>query len=106
MKIGLVSIVGPHDLPYAKEWLEYHWAMGMTDAYLFLNDWSDDQIAELEKLIAPIPIYVRLIRFDGLAKQLEAYNVGIRLCLEQGIDWAAFIDVDEFLRTRSNRRLD
>lgn len=105
MKIGIVAIVGPHDLPYVKEWLEYHWALGMTDAFLFLNDWRDEQVAELEKLIGTIPIYVRMIRFDGLAKQLEADNIGIKLCLEQGIDWAAFIDVDEFLRIRSTRTL-
>lgn len=42
MKIGIVAIVGPHDLPYVKEWLEYHWALGITDAFLFLNDWRDE----------------------------------------------------------------
>ena len=42
MKIGIVAMVGPHDLPYVKEWLEYHCGMGITDVFLFLNDWDDE----------------------------------------------------------------
>lgn len=68
MKIGIVAIISPLEIPYIKEWLEYHCEMGITDAFLFLNDWTDEQAGELDKLIRAIPIYVRKIRFDGIAK--------------------------------------
>ena len=68
MKIGIVAIISPLDIPYVKEWLEYHCQMGITDAFMFLNEWTDEQELELDKLIRTIPIYVRKIRFHGIAK--------------------------------------
>ena len=40
MKIGIVAIIGQLDMPYVKEWLEYHYAIGVNEVWLFMNDWN------------------------------------------------------------------
>jgi hypothetical protein len=41
-----------------------------------------------------------------ILKQLTAYNAGTTMAYEQNLDWCAFIDIDEFLKIRSDRTLE
>lgn len=106
MRIGIVAIISPLDLPYAREWLDYHFAIGASDIWLFLNDWSEEQERDMDKIQTDFPNGLHLVRkFNGKVKQLPAYNIGIQAASCEGIDWCAFIDLDEFIKVRSNRRL-
>lgn len=109
MKIGICAIMAPWDLPYVKEWAEYHAYIGITDILLFLNNWKEEEVEELRRLLVPLApkCQVRIVKgFDGKAMQVAAYNQGMAIMTALGIDWCAFIDLDEFLKIRSTRTLE
>lgn len=108
MRIGICAIMAPWDLPYVKEWAEYHAYIGVTDILLFLNNWKPEEVDKLGTLLVSLPpkCQVRIVRdFDGKVMQLPAYNQGVAIMASLGIDWCAFIDLDEFIKVRSTRSL-
>ena len=87
MKKAIVCIAKDED-DYIEEWASYHLKLGFDDIFIYENNWRADK-----KLASA---HVHLIPFDGNVMQLKAYNTFIK---DYGnmYDWAAFIDVDEFL---------
>lgn len=106
MKIGIVAIMSPLDLPYVKEWIEYHYAIGVSDIWIFMNDWNPVEELKMDKIEGYFGKHrLHLQRhWDGPRMQLPSYNFGMKLASEAGIDWCAFIDIDEFIRVRSRGR--
>lgn len=97
MKIAAVAIAKNED-SYLYEWLQYHLKLGFDEVFVYENNWryvfkdafEDD--------------HVHFIPFDGDVMQLKAYNTFIK---EHGndFDWAAFIDVDEFIVNNTSSSL-
>lgn len=85
MKVALVCIAKNED-NYIQEWVEYHLKLGFDDVFIYQNDWRC--------LIENPNVYK--VEFDGIGKQMEAYNHFIQNNY-MNYDWAAFIDVDEFI---------
>jgi len=93
MKIALVCIAKNED-NYIKEWVDYHKKLGFDDIFIFENNWSSD--LEDEKVIT--------IKFNGEVKQVSAYNTFIDR-FKYDYDWAAFIDVDEFIVLKKHKNI-
>ena len=96
MNIALVCIAKNED-NYIDEWLRYHFALGFTHAFVYQNNWryqgDKSQYSNVE-----------WIEFDGEVKQLPAYNDFIENRAD-GIDFAAFIDVDEFVCLKKDKSM-
>ena len=85
MRVALVCIAKNEDL-YIEEWVKYYTYLGFDKIFIYENDWR----CEYENdIICKIP-------FDGIGKQVEAYNNFITHH-KNDWDWVAFFDVDEFL---------
>ena len=94
MNIALVCIAKNED-KYIDEWLDYHLKLGFDQIYVFQNSWrypSDGKYRGNSD--------VHWYPFDGEVMQLKAYNNWIETYSED-YDWAAFIDVDEFIVPRN-----
>ena len=108
MKTGICAIAADWELPYIMEWIEYHIAIGIDNFLLFLNDWEQENVKKLEELIRLKGFpknTIRLVKdFNGQKMQLAAYNQGLAIMTALGIDWCAFIDIDEFIRMRDGRK--
>ncbi len=89
MNIALVAIAKNED-HYIDEWLQYHFNLGFTKAFVYQNNWryAGDKTQYGDK--------VEWIEFDGEVQQLPAYN-DFLFNRSEGFDFAAFIDVDEFI---------
>jgi len=84
-KVALVCIAKDED-NYIQEWVDYHFKLGFDDIFIYQNDWRSNLVGD----------HIHLIPFDGEAKQLRSYNDFIRNNYKN-YEWAAFIDVDEFI---------
>lgn len=88
MEIALVCIAKDED-HYIDEWLKYHFKLGFTRAFVYQNNWRyKGDKSQYEN--------VEWIEFDGEYMQMKAYNDFIDN-MSNGIDFAGFFDVDEFL---------
>ena len=120
MRLGIAAIVSPLELPYIQEWVDWHREIGFTDFYICMNDWHDEQVAQLSRMMwrGMEQGWFHIWKVDGLNMQVRAYNQIMRLALMDGIeafggiptserhvDWRAFIDIDEFIKIRSDRTL-
>ena len=87
---------------YLKEWLDYHLLAGVDHFYLYDNDSSDNQA----KVAAPYieAGLVDYIPFPGKVMQYIAYNDAINRFKFQ-CRYMAFIDLDEFIFPKTNRRI-
>lgn len=93
MKIALVCIAKDED-NYIDEWIEYHKKLGFDDIFIYQNNWRYSKKK---------PNVIK-IEFDGEEKQDLAYNEFISNY--KGIyDWAAFLDVDEFLVLHKHKNI-
>ena len=108
MKIGICAIASPLEIPYLREWFDHHHEMGVNDFILFLNDWTAFDMVEFNKLFwrEMNNGVVKAHRLDGVAMQMPAYNAGTNMADQHNLDWCAFIDIDEFLKIRSDRTLE
>lgn len=43
MKTCIAGIIAPFDIPYCREWIEYHSQLGIDEFILTLNDFSEEQ---------------------------------------------------------------
>jgi hypothetical protein len=93
-----VIAIMKNETTYIKEWIDFHLAEGVAHFFLYDNDSSDEPRATLEPYIATnIATLIKWNNFaEGLSVQNLAYAHAItNFALE--FEWAAFIDVDEFL---------
>jgi hypothetical protein len=93
MKVALVCIA-KNEEDYIKEWVDYHFKLGFDNVFIYENDWRCEY--EHPQLIK--------IPFDGLTKQLEAYNNWLNNKKNE-FDWVAFFDVDEFLVLKKHKTI-
>lgn len=93
MRISLVCI-GKNEDNYIQEWVEYHLKLGFDSIFLYENDWECKY--SNTNLIK--------IRFDGKAMQLHAYCNFITY-QRDNYDWAAFLDIDEFLVLKNHNNV-
>ena len=102
-EIALVLIV-KNESRYIKEWLEYHYRIGVDKFYIYNND-SDDR-SELLKILEPW-IDAGVVDFEdasGKYRQMPVYNFAIEQhrfhCRYMG-----FIDTDEFIYIKTGQTL-
>lgn len=88
MKVALVCIAKDED-HYLREWLDWHFNIGFDTAYVYCNDWQPHMA---------VPPNTNIIYWPGKVQQLNAYNDFLAK-YSKDFDWAAFIDVDEFICT-------
>jgi len=89
-RIAVVCIAKDEDY-YLYEWLDYHFRLGFDDAYVYMNDWR--YAGRLPDVPGHSAI---LVDWPGKAQQLPAYR-DFMARFSPKYDWAAFIDVDEYL---------
>ena len=108
-KIAIVAMVR-NERPFMDEWLLYHRLIG-TD-HFFIYD--DDLTPGLEEFLSPHKEYTTVIRWHGVHqdftslhgdKQTKAYTHATGHFLA-GYQWAAFIDIDEFIVLDRHNKLD
>lgn len=93
MRVALVCIAKNED-HYIDEWISYHKKLGFDDIFIYENNWEyngkhDDVIC--------IPTV-------GEVMQVKSYNYFISKY--NGVyDWAAFIDVDEFIVLKQHKTI-
>lgn len=93
MKVALVCIAKMEDL-YINEWLLYNKKLGFDDIIIYENDWTCNLEYD----------FIKKIQYNGIAKQISAYNHFITNYKNQ-YDWVAFFDVDEFLVLKKHQNI-
>lgn len=91
MKVALVCIAKNED-KYIQEWVDYNKKLGFDEIFIYHNDWE----------CAIDEPNITKIEFNGLNKQIQAYNDFIKK-YHSSYDWAAFFDVDEFLVLKKHK---
>lgn len=100
MNTAVVAIAKNED-KYIDEWAQYHLKLGFDQIVIFENNWRYK--GDLGMPNANGEVKLLHYPFDGAVMQLPAYNSFIKY-FSNAYDWAAFIDVDEFIV--NNTRLD
>jgi hypothetical protein len=93
MEIVLVCIAKDED-NYIKEWVDYHLKLGFNHIFIYENDW-DSKIND--ERVSKIPV-------KGAKQQIPSYNNFIQNNKSK-YDWAAFLDVDEFLVLKKHKNI-
>ena len=103
MKIAAVAIAKNEDF-YIHEWIKYYLKLGFDDIFIYENDWRHSSIDLYAGVVEVYGYNVHFIPFDGHVMQLKAYNTFIN---EHGneFDWAAFVDIDEFIVNNTSSSL-
>jgi hypothetical protein len=83
--IALVCIAKNEDR-YIDEWIDYHKKLGFDEIFVYQNDWESK--TKNEK--------ARFLTVNGQCKQTICYNLFLDKN-RNNFDWAAFLDVDEFM---------
>lgn len=91
--------------PYLREWVAFHKIQGFEKFYLYNNESEDDWKSELQDFIDLG--YVEVIDWPGKAQQFPAYWDYINKMKNnpEKPRWTAFIDIDEFIYSRSGRKV-
>ena len=84
------------EYPSMLEWLAHHFLIGVSEFVVFDNDSIDGTDRLLDRLADYYPIQRVPWPGRGLSRQVEAFNAGLGY-LAGRADFAAFIDIDEFL---------
>lgn len=92
MKLGICAVF-KNEAPYLKEWIEFHKLVGFDKFLLFNNESSDNWQRELHPYIKEGSVKVENV--FGKVQQLNCYHKILKTYT--GLDWTAFIDIDEFL---------
>jgi hypothetical protein len=88
------------ELPYLREWIEYHRLVGVERFYMYCDDDSPDAALRLLKpyidmgLVVMAPFVAEGAQFVGL--QATIYGGFVQMAANE-VRWLACIDVDEFL---------
>lgn len=84
--------------PYILEWIAHHRLIGITDFYIADNISADGSSELLELLHSEREITrISWPTEPGIKPQLPAYQHMAELAKNDNIDWALFIDADEFV---------
>jgi hypothetical protein len=94
MKPLAVCAIFKNEAPYVLEWIAYHRAIGFDHLVLYDNDSSDGGAELIRSSWAADTATV--IHWPDRPGQLSAYRHFIHN-FAAGFEWAAFIDLDEFL---------
>ena len=89
-----IVCIAKYEADYVKEWIDYHFLIGIDRIYFYDNESPDHTMEILEPYIESGRLVYTLIK--GRARQLDAYNDAIRKYAER-TKYMAFIDLDEFL---------
>lgn len=94
MRVALVCIARDEDR-YIDEWINYHFKLGVDTIYIYQDRWEySGKYKDDSRVI--------LLSFDrSKSSQMSQYNSFIRKYYKD-YDWAAFIDVDEFISLRQD----
>ena len=87
------------EIPYLKEWIEYHSFIGVSKFYIYENECS----SSVEEFLLPYieQGLVHVEHISGKGMQLKAYNNCLKKFKNEA-QWIGFIDVDEFIVPKSN----
>ena len=107
MKIAVVA-VAKDEHQYMDEWLKYHTDLGVDQFFIVNNneipagDGYEDDLFFQKQLSEKYPVkFFQLYGQDAMTlagKQAGVYNTIYQTqLLNQGYDWVAFIDLDEFI---------
>ena len=96
MNVALVCIAKNED-HYIDQWIDYHFKLGVSKVFVYQNNWRYGGKYVGNEL-------VELIEFDGVNRQLPAYNQFIQQHYAE-FDWAGFMDVDEFVVLKQHKDL-
>lgn len=94
MKTCLVCIAKNED-HYIQEWIDYHLKIGFHNIHIYANDWVYNN-SQSNLIIKHI---------SGKNQQWNAYNSFLQE-YNHSYDWAAFLDVDEFLVLEKHKTLE
>jgi hypothetical protein len=84
--------------PYLLEWICYHKAVGFDDIVIFSNDCDDGTIELLNELSALGVIQHRICHLSLTeTPDREMCERLLSFTQQQGFEWGAFFDIDEFL---------
>jgi hypothetical protein len=95
MNNGICAIAKDED-NYINEWIDYHLGIGFDFIVVYMNNWRYSG--------KPLPKNVQLVPADGEIMQLPAYNHFVRET-RGNMDFAAFIDIDEFIALRDDKNV-
>lgn len=95
-KIDLCVII-KNEAPYIREWIKYHKLLGIENFYIFNNDSTDALDNVLHPFLAEGNVH--LYNLSGKVRQLDAYNIGLKLARKSG-NYLLVLDADEFLFLR------
>jgi hypothetical protein len=90
-----VVAIFKNEAPYLAEWIQFHRLQGFDNFFLYDND-STDKGAKIAALYG-----ANVIPWPGPVQQISAYQHALRT-LPAG-EWAAFIDIDEYLWSPSGK---
>jgi glycosyltransferase involved in cell wall biosynthesis len=82
---------------YLREWIEFHRLMGVEHFYIYDNGSTDNTPEILEPYVRTG--LVTATAWPGQVQQLLAYVHAIGKAREDGVEWLAVIDADEYLWT-------
>lgn len=97
-KVAICAVI-KDEHPYLKEWLDYHFTIGVTDIHLYEDDGSlshYDICKEYSNVFLHDLLGFIGDRFNGSIKQGELYNRFIKT-YKDDVDYVFFIDLDEFV---------
>jgi Glycosyltransferase family 92 len=108
MKIAAACIFRD-EARYLKEWIEFHRVVGIERFYMSNNLSSDSYLEVLQPYIdqgiVQLNQITSLLGMTGacMLVQKEAFTWGVKKAIEDGIDWLALLNSDEFLHpTKAN----
>jgi len=86
---------------YVKEWLIYHYLIGINNFIVYLNDNTDNSIDEINSL--SFKENIKIIEFSGKVNQQKIYTESIQdLCHTK---WFIGLDIDEFLFINNEEKI-
>ena len=108
MKIAVMTTWSPLEIPYMKEFVEYHKSLGVTQFIVTLNDWSAFDMVEFNRRFwrEMNDNTIHPLRIDGTSALIPSFNKMLAMAGKMDIDWIAGLDADEFIKIRSDRTLE
>lgn len=108
MKIAVMTTWSPLEIPYMKEFVEYHKSLGVSEFIVTLNDWSAFDMVEFNKCFwrEMNDNTIHPLRIDGPSVLIPSFNKMLDMAGKMDIDWIAGLDADEFIKIRSDRSLE
>lgn len=99
MKVAICCIAKNED-NYIDEWIDYHFKLGFDNIHIYQNNWKYNG-----KFLQDNRIILEEFLDDNFSMvQMQKYNEFIQKYGEI-YDWAAFIDIDEFVSLRQQENI-